>query len=275
MTNNNIVHGYGAINSSYDIRDYKIHPISTLPDEYSTTKIPVKNQKSESSCVAHALSVVIEYHYLRCSGLRRVFSTEFIYGLREPGYYIGDGMVIRDALKTITKYGDTYTTDCKGNNDYKTAMDHVYNNIDTLLDLAAPHKISAYVKLKTIEEMKTAIITDGPIIASMNWYNGYKLVDNVYTCDTNNKFGRHCVVIYGWNKDGWLVQNSWGASFGDRGRFVVPYSFKFNEVWGIIDNIDDTTLEVIKPSSNKLIKIYYKVFNRIVNWYIKTFKKEK
>ena len=57
------VQGYGAVDSKYDVRDYKIVALDDLPVEYSTRKIPVKNQYFESSCVAHALSTVVEFHY--------------------------------------------------------------------------------------------------------------------------------------------------------------------------------------------------------------------
>ena len=264
----------GVVKSPYDIRDYKIVAVSDLPEEYSTAKVHVKNQRSESTCVAHALSSVIEYHYKKLTKMSRSFSTEFIYGYRESSYYIGDGMVIRDALKTIQKYGDPYQSDCIGNNNVEVAMTRVDADVETLKEFAKPHKISAYVRLNTIDEMKTAIMNHGPIVVSMTWHGGYKLVNNVYTYDNNNAYGRHCVMIYGWNKDGWLVQNSWGMSFGENGRFIVPYSFKFNEAWGIIDDIDDTKVEVITPSKNKFKRLVYSVINIAVNVFIKLFKKD-
>lgn len=267
--------GYGVILSPFDIRDYKIVAMDDLPDEFSTRKVPVKNQYFNSSCVAHALSTIIEYHYVKLTNSNKRFSTEFIYGYRELGYYIGDGMRIRDALKTIQKYGDPFQSDCKGNNNYQKAMVTVNENINELKDLAYPHRISAYVRLTSADEMKTAIMTNGPIVVSMNWYNNYELMNNVYMYDLSSDYSKHCIVIYGWNKDGWLVQNSWGSNFGIDGRFIVPYTFKFNEAWGIIDNIDDTRFDVVTPSENNFMKKIYKIINTIVNFVRDLFNKEK
>lgn len=257
-------YGCGAVNSAFDIRDYTIKAGTDLPEEYETSKPTVKNQSVESSCVAYALSSVIEYHYTKLTKKKKLFSTEFIYGYREPDYYIGDGMMIRDALKTIQKFGDPFKTECGGNNHYKIAMNNVSENLDVLKDCAYPHRISTYVRLKTADEMKTSIMENGPIVVSMRWYKKYKLVENVYTYNPVNDYTHHCVLIYGWNRDGWLVQNSWGAMFGDGGRCIVPYTFKFNEAWGIIDNIDDTKLEVVHHNTT-LIKKLYKVINVVVN----------
>lgn len=265
----------GVVQSAYDIRDYRICAASELPEEFKTNKVPVKNQGSTGSCVAHALSTVVEYHHTKLTKSRKTFSTEFIYGYRDDGYYIGIGMCIRDALKTLTKYGDPFTSDCKGNNEYEAAMKNISENFDTLKDLAYPHRISAYVKLNNADEMKTSIMNNGPIVISMNMYADAKLVNNIYTYTNNKITGCHCVMIYGWNKDGWLVQNSWGTGYGDRGRFIIPYSFKFNEAWGIIDNIDDTEFEIIKPSENKFAKFCYKLLNKVINFVINILKKNK
>jgi hypothetical protein len=53
------------------------------------------------------------------------FSTEFIYGYRPDGYYVGDGMYIRDALKTLQKVGVPPIDYLKGNHNYETAMKKV------------------------------------------------------------------------------------------------------------------------------------------------------
>lgn len=253
-----------VVRSPYDARDYTIAADTAFPEEFVLeVKVPVKNQGMKPTCVAHALCSVVEYHNLRQRGSYEKFSTEFIYGTREDGYYIGDGMCIRDGLKTIQRYGDTYLIDCSGNHDLDKAMENVSARSEELRELAYPHRISSYFKLNTEEEIKTALMKYGVVVVSMNTYRDAKLVDDVYTYDPTKGSGRHCVFIYGWNKKGWLVQNSWGTWYGGDGRFILPFDFKLNEAWGVVDNI--TEGELIKPKRSETLDIIYKIFNALVN----------
>lgn len=251
-----------AVKSTYDIRDYTITPDADPPLTFCLETVPVKNQGSKPTCTAHALSAVVECHHKRQHGWYERFSTEFLHGLRENGYYIGQGMRIRDGLHTLLKYGNVYESDCEGNNDYVDAMNHVSKDVDRLKELAYPHKISAYFKISTADELKTALMKYGPVVVSMNTYKGSKLVKDVYTCDISKDHGVHCVYIYGWDEHGWLVQNSWGWLYGWDGRFVIPFDFKFNEMWGIADEI---TEGVVKPKRNRWLDVIYKIINKIVN----------
>lgn len=248
--------------SAYDMRDYTIKADATFPEEYkSGVEIPVKNQRTKPTCVAHALASVVEYHNKRQSGRYRKFSTEFIYGFRPDGYYIGGGMCIKDGLNTLVKYGDVYYTDLEGNSNYERAMMKVANEWDELKEKAQPHRISAYYKLNNADEIKTAIMRDGVVVACMDTYEGAKLVDNVYTYDASKPKGRHCVLIIGWTRDGWLVQNSWGYFYGDGGRFYLPFGFKLAEAWGVTDDITD----INTPKRSKWRDVLYKIVNAIVN----------
>lgn len=80
---------------------------------------------------------------------------------------------------------------------------------------------------------------NGPIVFSIQWYKGYYVEagTNLLKFNTQTKDGSHCMVIYGWNKDGWKFQNSWGTFFGDGGRAVYPYDAPLQNCYGVIDKI--------------------------------------
>lgn len=255
-----------VITSTFDIRDYGIKAETVFPREFELSILPgVKDQGSKPTCVAHAASSVIEYFYQKEHNKKRIFSTEFIYGFRDLFYYIGDGMMIRNALDTLKEYGDPFNSICPGNNDYKKAMENVEANLLDYLLEAEPYRIASYYRCKNSEEIKTALMNHGPVLVSMNTYKNAKVVDDVYTYDTNNESGRHCVMVYGWNEKGWLIQNSWGKTWAGDGRFILPFDYKFNEMWGMTDKKDD---ELIKKPSKFKIWIH-KLYNYIVNLFIK------
>ena len=258
----------GVVESSYDARDYKIKADSEFPEEFELPyKVSVKNQGSKPTCVAHALSSLVEYHNLIETGKYRKFSTEFIYGTRDIGYYIGDGMVIRDALKTIQKYGDCYYADCPGNHDTANAMKNINEKVEEYRDLAYPHRIGSYYRVKTPEEMKTALMNHGPVVISMTCKDNAYIADDIYCYpqDAENS-GRHCVLVVGWNENGWIIQNSWGALYAGDGYFTLPFDFKINEAWGTTDQKDDCSL-LKRKTRNKFMNKVYEIINRIVNWF--------
>lgn len=258
----------GVVESSYDARDYKIKADSEFPETFELPyKVSVKNQGSKPTCVAHALSSLVEYHNLIETGKYRKFSTEFIYGTRDIGYYIGDGMVIRDALKTIKKYGDCYYADCPGNHDTADAMNNVNEKVEEYRDLAYPHRIGSYYRVRTQEEIKTALMNHGPVVISMTCKDNAYIADDTYCYpqDAENS-GRHCVLVVGWNENGWIIQNSWGALYAGDGYFTLPFDFKINEAWGTTDQKDDCSL-LKRKARNKFMNKVYKIINRIINWF--------
>ena len=252
-----------TVNSSYDIRDYTIKADCQFPETFCLETVPVKNQWFQPNCVPHAIASACEYHYQRQHGCYVEFSTEFINGLREEGYWMWRGMSIRDGLKTLLKYGNVFESDCPGNHDHETAMANVSKDIDRLKELAYPHRISAYFKINTVDELKTALMKFGVVIVSMKIYDWSRLVGDVFTCNTDNDYDMHCVFIYGWNEKGWLAQNSWGSLYGGDGRFVIPFNFEFNERYGIADDIIEGVLH--KPKRNKLLDVVYLIINKFIN----------
>ena len=114
---------FSTLVSPFDIRDYKVAvTATTFPETFKLPEVTVKNQGSTGSCVAHACSSVVEFHNKRQENTDTVFSTEFIYGYRPAGYYVGEGMYIRNALKTLREVGDCTLADLRGNQKCPEAM---------------------------------------------------------------------------------------------------------------------------------------------------------
>lgn len=258
--------------SPFDIRDYRVAATAAeFPDTFVLPEVSVKNQGSTGSCVAHACSSVVEFHNKRQEGTDTVFSTEFIYGYRPADYYVGEGMYIRNALKTLREVGDCPLSDLKGNNKCPEAMENVEANLEELKNKAYPHRISTYAKVSTDEEIKNALMNFGYVVISMPWYKKYKLTDGVYSHSSDEYSGYHCMLIYGWDERGWLVQNSWGSLWGKKGRFVMPFGFKWREAWAVTDNIIGEG-DIIRPTDNWFIKTFGKLINKVVNFFRKIFK---
>jgi hypothetical protein len=181
-------------------------------------------------------------------------------------------MYLRNALKTLQKAGDVPLPKFRGNNTCPTAMKNVEAQLDTLLELAYPHRISSYARVSTVNEIKLALVKHGYVLVSMPWHEDYKLKNGVYTYTSKKTRGNHCVCIYGWDERGWLVHNSWGRNWGQKGKFVVPFDFKWNEAWAIIDNIEGEG-DIVRPEDNWFIRTFSTVINAVAKFFRKLFKK--
>lgn len=262
-----------VVKSPVDVRDYQITADKTteFPETFGyDIKMVIKNQGASPTCTAHAISSLLEYHHELKNQKEESFSTEFIYGYRDEGYYLGDGMVIRDALKTIRNYGDPLEKDCPGNNLFEQAKENVLRDIETYKKLAEPHKICSYYRCSGEAAIKTALMKYGPVVISMNTYLHATLEDDVYTWSSKDEYGCHCVLIIGWNELGWIVQNSWGEIYGGDGCFILPYNFRINEAWGVTTS-EPEGLTIRTP--NGIVEFFSSLLNKIANFFSRLFRK--
>ena len=255
---------YGCLPAKKDLRDYKIiadNSKNKYPEKFELKNLPrVKNQEDVNSCSAHATSSILEYYN------NTMLSTNFIYGLKPDSDT--NGMKLVDACKIVYKLGDTLESDCPGNDEFpkcEILAEVAYHNIE-VMNKAKEFRIDSYYLCKNDNDIKYALMNFGPCLGSIYWRDNYALTPNkVIIFDKRYSGGYHAVMIYGWNEIGWLVQNSWGNNWGDDGRFILPFSYGFNEVRALVDfdNSDDKNIKI--PKNNKFLNVLYKLINKIIN----------
>ena len=258
----NYIEAFGAIESKIDVRDYQVAcaaaPNVELPEVFELNMRAVKNQLAVSSCVAHALAAVVEYFNFMQEKTDTTMSTEFIYGNRINHTYTDKGMIIRDALENLRKYGTCPNSSMPGNIEVPEAIRRFNQDALGVIPAAYPNRITNYCSLYKKNDMKLWLMTKGPIVFSVKWYEKYWLTVNneLHFDEKSEPSGCHCMVIYGWNKEGWLFQNSWGNTWGDGGRAVYPYDATIREAWGVEDTCystykDDLVMQ-LKDQINEL-----------------------
>lgn len=233
----------GAICSPKDVRDYKGVCTTTIqfPQEYESYVPDVKNQGNVGSCVAHSLAEVIEYFTYKQENKKASMSTGFIYGNRINSNHKDSGMIVRDALKAVANNGTTKYEDFPYNIEVPEAIEKFNNSLLDLEYKAYPNKISSYYLIISDAVLKASIMNGDAVIFAIPWYRDIEVVNGVIKtkAEKGNYDGHHCMVIYGWNKDGWLIQNSWGTDWGKDGRAILPYNIPRNETWGIRDTVSN------------------------------------
>lgn len=269
----------GAEFSPPDIRDYKIAKSSIgveFPEEFALKMPKVKNQGSVGSCVAHAIATTAEYFNMKQHNLDTELSVGYIYGNRVFPLGTGSGMVTRYAISNFCADGAPFLTDFPLHCEVPKIIEEVKKVKDSLHDKAVNFRFTSYVSVSKEAEMKTALMDGNPIIIAVDWYDDMKVKDGKFNTSKNKKTGGHAMVIYGWTKEGWLVQNSWGKWWGTHGTAIWPYDYKLRECYAIVDK--NTQLNIDKPHSaktkfgkwcvricNRAYAFFYNIWHKIKN----------
>jgi C1A family cysteine protease len=223
--------------------------IPQFPKEFSIPFLSfgkIKDQGEVGSCVAHSLSYCREMQEYKQSGLFKEFSVGFIYANRDDRY-TGEGMVARYALDSLRKDGDVLLPDFPYNKTYPEVKALLDANKASLISKAAPYKVTTYCRLYSAADIKTALVNLGPVSIGVQIYdsfydnvgtNGIVPIPNTYK---EKCYGGHEMTIIGWKvvtgKEYWIVLNSWGSTWADKGLCYLPMGFPIQEAWSITDLI--------------------------------------
>lgn len=259
----------GAILSPIDIRDYKgiaCARSESFPEEFELSMPEVKNQGAVGSCVAHAISTVVEYHSRLYEDELRPMSVGFIYGNRTNSAYTGIGMTTRDAIQVTCEYGDVVNTLFPYNEEVPEIIEKFEAQVDSLIAKSYPNRFTEFYLLHSKDDVKASLMQNGPVIFAMRWWDDIMIDKNGYMitkCETADS--SHCMVIYGWNKDGWKVQNSWGTTWGKEGRCIIPYDVKIREFWGVIDDYSENRQKQHIEELNQQVEQLNKTLEDLMN----------
>jgi len=89
---------------------------------------------------------------------------------------------------------------------------------------------------------KSAVLTTGPLLYCIPVYSNFSPnAEGIIPLPSGTLLGYHAMVLIGWKPGYWLVQNSWGQSWGLNGRCWIPWEFPALEVWAITDATTERT----------------------------------
>lgn len=264
MDNKNF--GLGAIESPIDLRDYTYDMLTmaTAPVEIPYQFIldyqyDILNQGLVGSCVPHGLSEM--RNYIDGVPYDDTYSVGFIYANREESDSQGVGMITRQALKNLVKYGDCKKKSFPVNEEYPAILNTLKKyGKDELLAEASQYKSLAYLKLNTNEIKEYLVKYKKPIAITVYVYdNFYNACDNggkIPSTPSGNKRGSHLMIIIGYIGNTLVLVNSWGEYSGDKGRYYLDINSEIiKELWCLEDELNLT-----RP-----IKITYTVgWNKVV-----------
>lgn len=202
----------GCKASKIDAHDKLINKNLTnkIPEEYSFVNYlsPITDQGSTNMCVTHALACFLNWvtdMKLKTSKKDNKIDLNQIYSAREDKKN-DNGMSIKEALSLARNHG------------IKSASGTI--------------KIHDFAMIGSMQIMKQAILCNGPVLIALPVYDSSR---NDFWNGAELE-GGHCVSVVGYDKDGFIIRNSWGRSYGRNGYWTLPYSdfTKIKEIWTCI-----------------------------------------
>ena len=276
---------YGWIRDIPDHRDLmaQFPKWDTLPkkshvDLRMTGNMPeVYNQGALGSCTAQAVAAAYEYDMKR-QKVQEYFqpSRQFIYyneRVIEGTIEQDSGATLRDGVKVLHKLGVCSEDDCP----YDTDRFFLQPSVKSYLD-AQKHKAVKYRKVMQNDTIFSALTMGYPVVFGFSVYESFEDPNGVGKTGiatmpkkSERLLGGHAVMLCGYNivnnKVRFLVRNSWGTEWGNKGYFWMGFDYVMNpnlcsDFWTIeritnppISSTGEVTgksfAEVIKESDKK------------------------
>lgn len=213
----------------------------------------INDQGDTGSCVGWSTADgLLRWHFVKNKQIKNneLLSVRFIWMASKetdeftsrPSSFIEEaGTSLKSALDVTRKYG------CVLDKLLPFSTNQLYKGQErTLYAVAAAMKTKSYFNLIQGNTNKLAAwkqwLADGkgPILTRLDvddtWQNATKTKGKLTTYKALTANGGHAVCIVGYNKNGFIIRNSWGESWGDKGYAYASLEYAkdaFTEAYGV------------------------------------------
>lgn len=215
----------GALRAVGSARAYYYNTICDVKDEELPKEYMVKNlsnildQGSVNSCVAHGVAGALSANHLKHTGELIDLSVLLIYGLWR-GDMTGMGMFVESTLENGREIGTSPREYAPENLEVPDAIKKAKEYAEEYPNAMA-FKVGSFYKMREnanfVKDIKKALYQFDLPLVTVKESGG----------------SRHCELIVGWDEDNFILQNSYGEEWGNKG---------FHKLSVTTTSLDDTFL---------------------------------
>ena len=234
--------------SPRDHRDYLYvgsseRPVLPSVVDYRPQLQRIRDQGDQGSCYAQAAACMKEWQ----EKLDEYMSPQFFYNNRPNKYdddpENDDGMYGRDVMKLLVSIGI-----CRERVYHYGRIEPKNKIPPEIYEEAKHYRIKSYVQVKSIASLKECLWTHGPCLITFpvyNWGSSFWKKQSHFA----RRMGGHAVTVVGYNEDGFIIRNSWGTKWGDKGYTIYPY-IDWGSHWEIWSTVDVDEVYIPPPSES-------------------------
>jgi len=253
---------------------YNLTISRTHPTKLDILELPLLNKLPEVVDLRHKFQTVYDQGKLGSCTANALcglmgYDDNTLYGSRLFVYYnerklendIPDdaGASLSDGISTLQKYGVCQETEWPYDvNKFAVAPPpHCYTEARQHKALQVKHIYN------DVTSMKSALAQGYPFVVGIVVYQSFESNEVAQTglvpmpTETDQELGGHAVVCVGYddNRRLWIMRNSWGTEWGDKGYFYLPYLYLLDsrlssDLWNII-SVKKNGTTLISDVTNK------------------------
>ncbi len=193
----------------------------------------IRNQGKLGACTSFSMVSIFEYILNLCNPTKNhCLSPRFLYynvcGKNDDGSIIDKGSSFYDNIKALGKLGICEENLCPYDDKFNTPPS------DEAKEEALSRLVTKAENVNILHRDLTAALTEGyPIGISLKVYDSFGKNQKGFIFRPTEKelkstdFGYHAMVICGYSEKEkvYIVRNSWGEAFGDKGYCYIPFSY--------------------------------------------------
>lgn len=240
---NNIERCCGALKSPEDPGDWIFEHLAQgspgtyrteFPEEFDLRPYaqPCRDQGTRGTCAAFTAAAIKEIQEQRDCGFNEWMSPEFIYYHRDSKPL--SGMYGRNVFQILQRIG----TVPESAYPYLSADRDAQSPSKKLYESAAQYRIANFARVTTCDGLKRALLEIGPCYLLLPLFSRKS---EFWRGDSNEKCnGGHAVAVVGFNKNGFILKNSWGPDWNGDGHVIFPY-LEWGVQWECWVSVDEKT----------------------------------
>lgn len=236
----------GLIPQSPDLRDYPYQPenIQILPSVSLRNDFrQADDQGTLNSCSAYAMGAMLDYFAKKKKENKKWENFDFSenYQWYWSRYLEGSedsntGVVLRNCFKTVQKYGFTDQTLWSWQDGWRTAPSPKAQQSAEFFKLYLGFfNKYLYISRGDIDTVKKCLSEGFPVVFGIDIDKAFtKLKGSLVVSSIKNPLFGHAMIVVGYGPEGFLVRNSWGKRWGDKGYCTISeelFKLKAFDMW--------------------------------------------